>query len=344
MTTRRLMGADDTVRRMTNGDGSLRSRMIGLGFAVLVVAAVTLVLYPISDIDPGVSSGVLYVLGVLIVASWRGLRMGLLTAGLSAFALDYFHTDPTGRLWEGKSAGDLVAIVNVIVTAIAATLIADLARRRAVESEERRTRLREVDASRSRVLAAADNERRRVVRDLHDGAQQRLVHTVVNLKLASRMLDSDPEQAKGMVTEALENAQAATSELRELAHGIIPSVLTHGGLRAGIGSLASRMPMPVVADVPDDRYPPELEATVYFVIAEALTNVAKHAHADEAHVTVRRDDGVLRAEVRDDGVGGAFSGGSGLLGLEDRLEAVGGRLEIDSPPGVGTTLRVAIAL
>jgi signal transduction histidine kinase len=340
MTTRSPMGGDDTVRPMT--DGSLRSWLSGLGLTLLVVAAVTLILYPISDIDPGVSSGVLYVLGVLIIATTRGLRMGLLTAALSAFALDYFHTDPTGRLWDGKSAGDLVAIVNVIVTAIAATVIADLARRRAVESEERRARLREVDASRSRVLAAADNERRRVVRDLHDGAQQRLVHTVVNLKLASRMLESDPEQAKGMVAEALDNAQAATNELRELAHGIIPSVLTHGGLRAGVASLASRMPMPVVADVPDTRYAPDLEATVYYVIAEALTNVAKHAHAQEARVTVRADDGLLRAEVSDDGVGGAFTGGSGLLGLVDRLEAAGGRLEVDSPAGAGTTVRIAI--
>jgi signal transduction histidine kinase len=171
-----------------------------------------------------------------------------------------------------------------------------------------------------------------------------MVHTVVNLKLANRTIDSDPETAKQMLAEALDNAQQATSELRELAHGIMPSVLTHGGLRAGVGALVSRMPMPVVADVADARFPPELEATVYFVIAEALTNVAKHAKAQEARVSVSRDDDVLRAEVSDDGVGGAFSGGSGLLGLEDRLEAVGGRLEVLSPPGGGTTLRVEIPL
>ena len=329
---------------MTNGDGSLRSRLIGLAFAVLVVAAVTLILYPISDIDPCVSSGVLYVLGGMVIATTRGLWMGLLTAVLSAFALDYFHTDPTGGLLTGKSAGDLVAIVNVVVTAVAATLIAYLARRSAVESEQRRVRLQELDASRSRVLAAADRERRQVVRDIHDGAQQRLVHTVVTLKLATRLIDRDPEQAKGMLDEALENAQKATSELRELAHGIMPSALTHGGLRAGVDALASRMPLPVVSDVADDRFPPELEATVYFVIAEALTNVAKHAKAQEARVTVGRDGDLLVAEISDDGIGGAFVGGSGLLGLEDRLEAVGGRLQVSSPPGDGTALRIEIPL
>jgi hypothetical protein len=168
------------------------------------------------------------------------------------------------------------------------------------------------DAAQAQTAAAVSAEAtalRRLERDIHDGPQQRLVHTVVNLKLASRMLESDPAQAQGMVAEALDNAQQARTELRELAHGIIPSVLTHGGLRAGVGSLASRMPMPVLADVADDRYPPELEATVYFVIAEALTNVAKHAQAQEARVTVQSTNGVLRAEVSDNGVGGAFGGG-----------------------------------
>jgi signal transduction histidine kinase len=325
---------------MRDADGTV----VSLAFTVLVVAAVTLILYPISDLDPGVSSGVLYVLGVLVVATTRGLRMGLLTAALSAFALDYFHTDPTGALFSGKSAGDLVAIVNMILTAIAATLIAHLGRRRAVESEQRRVRLQEVDASRARVLAAADRERRRVVRDLHDGAQQRLVHTIVTLKLARRAIDKDTEAAKEMLGEALENAQQATNELRELAHGIMPSVLTHGGLPAGVDVLVSRMPMPVEVDVVDERFAPELEATAYFVIAEALTNVAKHAKADEVSVRVRSDGASLIAEVHDDGVGGAVLAGSGLTGLEDRLEAVGGRLRISSPPGDGTLLRVEIPL
>lgn len=329
---------------MIDGDRTPRARLEGLLFAIAVVAAVTLILYPISDIDPGVSSGVLYVLGVLAVATTRGLRMGLVTAALSAFALDYFHTDPTGGLFAGKSAGDLVAIFNVVLTAVVGTLIADRARRRAVESEERRVRLREVGASRTRVLAAADRERRRVVRDIHDGAQQRLVHTVINLKLALRMLDNDPAAARGMVSQALENAQQGTDELRELAHGIMPGALTHGGLRAAVEGLTSRMPMPVVEDVTDERFPGEVEATAYFAVAEALTNVAKHAQAREARVTIASRSGRLHVEVRDDGVGGAFAGGSGLLGLEDRLAAAGGVLRVSSPPGKGTTLEIELPI
>jgi len=312
--------------------------------AVAVVAAVTLVLYPISEIDPGVSSGVLYVLGVLVITTTRGLRLGLLSSALSLFALDYFHTDPTGGLIDGKSAGDLVAIFTVTLTAVVGAVIADTARRRAVESEERRVRLDEVRESRARVLAAGDRERQRVVRDIHDGAQQRLVHTVVNLKLAVRQLDRDPEAARPLVEEALENAQRGTDELRELAHGIMPSTLTRGGLRAAVGTLTARMPMPVVEDVTDERFPAEVEATAYFAVAEALTNVAKHAQAEEARVTIAPVDGVLRIEVRDDGVGGAFAGGSGLLGLEDRLAAARGTLKIASPPGDGTTISIRLPL
>jgi len=205
-------------------------------------------------------------------------------------------------------------------------------------------RLDEVRESRARVLAAGDRERQRVVRDIHDGAQQRLVHTVVNLKLAVRQLERDPDAARPLIEEALENAQRGTDELRELAHGIMPSTLTRGGLRSAVGTLTARMPMPVVEDVTDERFPAEVESTAYFAVAEALTNVAKHAQAEEAHVTIKPVDGVLQVEVRDDGVGGAFTGGSGLLGLEDRLAAARGTLKISSPPGVGTTIAMRLPL
>jgi signal transduction histidine kinase len=324
-------------------DHSPRSLLEGIALAVFVVGAVTAVLYPISDLDPGVSSGVLYVLGVLIVATRHGLRLGLFTAVLSALALDWFHTAPVHSLWSGKDVGDMVAVVNVVLTAIVASVIADWARRRAVESEERRVRLREVRESRTRVLDAADEERRRVVRDLHDGAQQRLVHTVVNLKIAEQLMDTDEATARKMIGEALVNAQLATNELRELAHGILPSVLTHGGLRGAVDALATRMPVPVEADISDDRYPGPVEATAYFVIAEALTNAAKHAQADGVWVSVRTDGaGALHVEVRDDGVGGAFTGGSGMLGLIDRVEAAQGTIDVLSPAGAGTTMRARI--
>jgi signal transduction histidine kinase len=199
-------------------------------------------------------------------------------------------------------------------------------------------------ASRARIVAATDEERRRVVRDLHDGAQQRLVHTVVTLKLASRRLGAGGGPAHELVDEALDQAQRATDELRELAHGILPAVLSHGGLRAGVDALASRMPIPVSMDVPAQRFPAAAEATAYFLVAEALTNVAKHAQAQRASVTIVVRESRLEVQVRDDGIGGAVADGSGLLGLEDRLASLGGALAVQSPPGGGTLIAAWIPL
>jgi signal transduction histidine kinase len=200
----------------------------------------------------------------------------------------------------------------------------------------------EAAASRARIVAATDEERRRVVRDLHDGAQQRLVHTVITLKLAHRALRSEDDTAPALVTEALDHAEHATHELRELAHGILPAVLTNGGLRAGVDALAARMPVPVENGVSAGRLPAAVEATAYFVVAEALTNVAKHARARHATVTAHVDDDTFRVQVRDDGIGGARSDGSGLLGLTDRLAVLDGRLRIESPPDGGTLLAADI--
>ena len=202
----------------------------------------------------------------------------------------------------------------------------------------------ELAASRARIAAAADDERRRVVRDLHDGAQQRLVHTVITLQLAQQALTKGAENGPLLVQEAIGNAERATAEVRELAHGILPAVLTHGGLPAGIDALASRAPVPVEIDVSVGRLPAPIEATAYFVVAEALTNVAKHASAGHAEVVARIENGMLRVEVRDDGVGGASPAETGLVGLADRLAVFDGRLEVDSPPGAGTRLTATIPL
>jgi signal transduction histidine kinase len=199
----------------------------------------------------------------------------------------------------------------------------------------------ELTASRARIVAAADEERRRLVRDLHDGAQQRLVHTIVTLRLAQAALEHEGAEAGSLVGEALQHAQRATRELRELAHGILPAALTAGGLRAGAEALASRMPVPVEVDVCADPLPATIEATAYFVVAEALTNVAKHARATSAVVAARIQDGTLQVEIRDDGVGGVRPEGSGLQGLADRLAALEGRLQIESP-GDGGTLVAAV--
>jgi PAS domain S-box-containing protein len=201
----------------------------------------------------------------------------------------------------------------------------------------------QLTASRARVLAAGDDARRRVVRDLHDGAQQRLVHTIVKLKLAQRAVHEDPSDGEALVAEALGSAEQATAELRELAHGILPSVLTRG-LRAGVDAIVSRMDLPVEVDVSSQRLPPGIEASAYFIVAEALTNVVKHARATRATVRATVDDGVLTVEVRDDGVGGADPEGHGLVGIADRVDALGGRLRIESPDGDGTFLAAGLPL
>jgi signal transduction histidine kinase len=201
----------------------------------------------------------------------------------------------------------------------------------------------EVAASRARIVAAGDEERRRVVRDLHDGAQQRLVHTVITLKLAQAKLKAAGD-ATDLVADALDQAEQAKVELRELAHGILPAVLTRGGLRDGVDALAMRMPMPVRTDVAEQRLPTVVESTAYFVVAEALTNVAKHAAATRASVTARVRDKTLCLEVRDDGVGGARPDGGGLVGLSDRLAVLSGRLRVESPRDGGTLIAAEIPL
>jgi GAF domain-containing protein len=198
-------------------------------------------------------------------------------------------------------------------------------------------------ASRARIVVAADDSRRQIERDLHDGAQQRLVHAVIVLKLALQALSNGSESAGELVAEALRHAEQANSELRELAHGILPAALSRGGLRAGVEALVSRVALPVTTDLSVERLPAGVEATAYFVISEALTNVVKHARAAGARVTARVESGELRLEVRDDGIGGAHPGhGTGLGGLEDRVSALDGRLIVDSPPGGGTRVRALL--
>ena len=199
-------------------------------------------------------------------------------------------------------------------------------------------------ASRARIVEAADEERRRVVRDLHDGAQQRLVHSIVTLKLARRAFERGDEKAESLVGEALQYAEQGNAELRELAHGILPVVLTHGGLRAAVDTFVGRLDLPVRVDVPEERLPRDIEASAYFVVAEALTNVVKHSRARTAEVTASLDNGALRLEVRDDGIGGADPHGNGLIGMDDRVTALGGRLNIDSPSGGGTRVAATVPL
>jgi PAS domain S-box-containing protein len=200
-------------------------------------------------------------------------------------------------------------------------------------------------SSRARLLEASDEARRKIERDLHDGAQQRLVSLALSLRLARAKLPAGADEAERRLTDALEELDHALEELRELARGIHPAVLTQHGLRRAIAVLAGRSTIPVdISDVTRERFAPAIEAAVYFLASEALTNAAKHAGAGEAVVRVRCEDGAVVAEVVDDGAGGADAKGSGLRGLADRMEALGGRLEVESPPGRGTAVRARLPL
>ena len=202
------------------------------------------------------------------------------------------------------------------------------------------------DSPLQRVIAAADAERRRIERDLHDGAQQRMVAVAVTLSLAEAQFAADPGNAVKLIAQARDDAQLAVKELRELARGIHPAVLTDRGLGAAIEALAARAPVPVdVRGMPEDPLDAAVEACAYFVTAEALTNVAKYANATAASVQASLEDECLRVEIRDDGIGGADpTCGTGLRGLRDRAYALGGRLDIDSPMGGGTTVTVELPL
>jgi signal transduction histidine kinase len=201
----------------------------------------------------------------------------------------------------------------------------------------------ELVASRRRIVEASDAARRRIERNLHDGAQQRLVSLSLSLRLARRRLGDDSDVGP-MLARAGEELELTLAELRELARGIHPAVLTERGLRPALEALAGRASVPVeVVDVPAERLPEPVESTAYYVVAEALTNVAKYADAHRATVLVTRTDDCLVVEVRDDGVGGAdFAGGSGLHGLRDRVGALRGTFRIESPPGGGTVVRASI--
>jgi signal transduction histidine kinase len=205
-----------------------------------------------------------------------------------------------------------------------------------------RARLEELRVSRLRIVEAADAARRRLERDLHDGAQQQLVGLALELRLLRRRI-SDPE-LETLVDGLGDRLNQALNELRELARGIHPAILTARGLGPAVGALADRVPVPVEVDMAvDERYPPAVEAAAYFLVAEALTNIAKYAQATLAEVEVRRAGHELIVTVSDDGVGGAdMESGSGLRGLQDRLAAVDGTLTIDSPPGGGTRLRAVL--
>ena len=209
---------------------------------------------------------------------------------------------------------------------------------------ELRANVVELRASRARIVESADAARRRIERDLHDGAQQQLVAVALAMRTARRRVERDPDAAGALLDDAADDLDAAIRALRDLARGIHPAVLSDRGLASALDALAQRAPLPVEIDgCPAGRLPEPVEAAAYFVVAEAITNVVRYAQASHARVAVSRADGQLAVEVEDDGVGGADPGqGSGLRGLSDRVAALDGRLEVRSDAGHGTTVRATI--
>ena len=209
---------------------------------------------------------------------------------------------------------------------------------------ERRRADKELKESRARIVEAADEARRRIELNLHDGAQQHLVSLALRLRNAAESLEAEPAVARGLLEQAELELAVAIDALRELAHGIHPAVLSERGLRPALDGLASRSPLAVRIELlPEERLPAHVEVAAYYLVAEALTNSVKHAQASGASVRIAVEDGLAVIEITDDGIGAAtVEHGSGLRGLIDRVEALGGRFAIDSPPGSGTKVRAEI--
>jgi signal transduction histidine kinase len=279
------------------------------------------------------------------ITTWS-VAIGLLCSPV-AYWLGLFRVDFGPWTVDGPGAVVLATIAGALMTLVAVGITRGLARLEAVlagalldaSPEELQRRVTDLASSRSRSMSAADQDRRRLERDLHDGAQQRLVSLAMTLGLAQRKLTTDPDLGSRLVTEAHEEAKRALQDLRELARGLHPAVLTDHGLEAALPALAARCPIPTRVDVAVSPRPaPAAESAAYFVVAEALTNAARYSQATNVLVTAQREADLLTIDVRDDGVGGACATpGGGLAGLTDRVEALDGHLTISSP-GAGPTV------
>jgi signal transduction histidine kinase len=285
----------------------------------------------------------------LEVAYWLPERHEWVDAAGASFALPQGNParacTPVER--DGRPVAMLVHDAAVLedrelVTAVGAAAALALENERL--DAELRANVKELRASRARIVDSADAARRRIERDLHDGAQQQLVAVALTLGTARSRIERDPRAAAELLDAAAADLDAAIRDLRELARGIHPAVLSDRGLGPALEALANRIPLPVeLAALPQERLPASIEAAAYYVVAEAITNVARYAEASHAEVAVSQDDGNVIVRVADDGVGGADpAAGSGLRGLADRVAALDGRLEVSSPPGRGTTVRAVI--
>jgi signal transduction histidine kinase len=317
---------------------------LGIVIAVSLIVLETLAVIQLKRVSPENSCGIFFLLGIVVVSTVWGVGLAVATSVASALAFAYLCSWPTPVTWVDPD--NLVMIATFIIVALSANGLAFAARIRTAEADERRREVEasnsELIASRARIITAADDARRRFERDLHDGAQQRLVSLGLAVRAAQASVPADLPLLREQLADIAVGLGGVCQELQEVSRGIHPAILSQGGLGSALKSLARRSAVPVKVDVTIGRRLPEsAEVALYYVVAEALTNAAKHAQASLVWLHLQVEGSNVHLSIRDDGMGGAdATRGSGLIGLMDRVEAVGGHLRISSHAGCGTSLIV----
>jgi signal transduction histidine kinase len=339
---------------------------VAMGIAVTgsLIAVETVLGYTLKRVASTETLGIFYLLGIVIVSTVWGFWLGAVTAFFSAVTMDYFFIPPLGSFFIYDNTEQMMMVVIFVAVALLVGYIANLAQSRAVEADDRLEELlhaarerelivdalltsrNELAASRARIVVAADESRRRIERDLHDGVQQRLVSLGLKIRAAEAMVPAELEIPRAQLSQTARDLAEVLKDVQEVSRGLHPPILSNSGLGAALKALARRSPIPVEVNVHlDQRLAERVEIAVYYIVSEALTNAAKHAHASVVYVDLEKADAILRLCVRDDGAGGADPArGSGLIGLKDRVEVLGGTIEITSTPGSGTALLVKIPI
>jgi signal transduction histidine kinase len=314
----------------------------GLLASVAMVAAVSGLVALLDPRVPPLYLLALYPLAVVAIAMVWGTGLAVVSAVLSVTVFDYLFIPPLHTLGVDNLA-DVVALVVFLATAVVVGVPAGRLRRALLESERLSN---ELAASRARVISAGDEVRRRVERDLHDGAQQRLISLAFELRIAQDTLPVELSTLRADLGQVAEELTEVMEELREIARGLHPTTLSKGGLGPALRTLAQRSAIPVELHLNAvSRYTQPVEVAAYYVVCEALTNATKHADASRTEVVVEERGSTLRLRVCDDGIGGAEpKRGSGLIGLRDRIEALGGSIEVRSPVSRGTVIQVSLPI
>jgi signal transduction histidine kinase len=314
----------------------------GLLASVAMVAAVSGLVALLDPRVPPLYLLALYALAVVAIAMVWGTGLAVVSAALSVTVFDYLFVPPLHTLGVDNLA-DVVALVVFLATAVVVGVPAGRLRRALLEAERLSN---ELAASRARVISAGDEVRRRVERDLHDGAQQRLISLAFELRIAQDTLPVELSTLRADLGQVAEELTEVMEELREIARGLHPTTLSKGGLGPALRTLAQRSAIPVELHLNAvSRYTQPVEVAAYYVVCEALTNATKHADASRTEVVVEERDSTLRLRVCDDGIGGAEpKRGSGLIGLRDRIEALGGSIEVRSPVSRGTVIQVSLPI